>query len=96
MRNINRIQQMTLEELATYFVHEKTVMDWGDKFTVYMSPSGRQRTTYKEAIDDCIDWLDSEQSISLKNRIKKIDEYFDGLTADEFEKVVLKCAGKTK
>lgn len=95
MRNVDwYIRQMSLEELAPYFVYDKTVRDWGDEFTVYESPSGRRYLSYKNAVRDCIDWLDSEQSIPLENRLKKIDEYFDGLTTEEFEKVVRESEGK--
>lgn len=97
MRNIDIIRQMSLEELAPFFVHEKTVMDLGNMFTVYESPSGRRYLCYENAVRDCIDWLDSEQSklsISLRDRLNKIDKFFDELTTEEFEKVVHENEGK--
>ena len=92
MRNIDRIRQMSLEELAPYFVHDKTVRDWEDEFMAYVSPSGRQHVSYEEALKDCIDWLNSEQSTSLKN----IDEYFDGLTISNTNKFLLDKKGGEK
>lgn len=60
MRNIDRIRQMSLEEIAPYLVRSKIIYDWEDEFEVYVSPSGLQYLSYEEAIDDCIKWLNSE------------------------------------
>lgn len=73
MRNIDRIRQMSLEELAPLLVYS-TKEDIGDYdydenlipyyITVWHSPSGNCFQDYvgtgqQEAIDDCLEWLDS-------------------------------------
>lgn len=75
MRNIDRIRQMSLEELAQLLVHEEQIdigdFDWDENpisyyQTFWYSPSGNyfmdygDEEGYKEAIEDCIKWLDSE------------------------------------
>lgn len=74
IRNIDRIRQISLEELAPLFVYSKEI-DIGDfdydenpiSFyeTFWYSPSGKcfvdyYGEGYKEAVEDCIKWLDSE------------------------------------
>lgn len=74
MRNIDRIRQMSLEELAPLLVYS-TEEDIGDYdydenrlpwyVTFWYSPSGNCFQDYvgngmQEAIDDCIEWLNSE------------------------------------
>lgn len=74
MRNIDRIRQMSLEELAPLLVYytEKDIgdYDWDENSIPYYvsmwhSPSGNDfqdygGNGYQDAIDDCIEWLDSE------------------------------------
>lgn len=57
MRNIDRIRQMSLEELAPYLVKDETV-EFDEP--CYSSPSGAQCWIEEDAIEDCIEWLDSE------------------------------------
>lgn len=57
MRNIDRIRQMSLEELAPYFVKDETFEFNSPCFT---SPSGDEFWTEEDAIDDCIRWLNKE------------------------------------
>ena len=74
MRNIDRMRQISVEELAQLLVHE-TEEDIGDYdydenpiplyVTFWNSPSGNLFQNYcgngkQEAIDDCCRWLDSE------------------------------------
>lgn len=74
MRNIDRIRQMSLEELAPLLVYS-TQEDIGDYdyddnsipwyITMWHSPSGAcfqdyGCNEYQDAIDDCIRWLDLE------------------------------------
>lgn len=77
MRNIDRIRQMSLEELAPLLVYstEKDIGDYdGDEnpihwyVTFWYSPSGAHFQDYmgngqQEAIEDCIEWLDSEVNL---------------------------------
>lgn len=74
MRNIDRIRRMSLEELAPLLVHstEEDVgdYDWEENpilyyVTIWHSPSGNCFQDYggkgrEEAIEDCIEWLDTE------------------------------------
>lgn len=62
MRNIDRIRQMSLEELAPYFVKDET---FGFENPCYLSPSGRKFLTEDDAIGDCIEWLDSEYNLRI-------------------------------
>lgn len=57
MRNIDRIRQMSLEELAPYFIKDETI-EFDNP--CYSSPSGARCWTEEDAIEDCIEWLDSE------------------------------------
>lgn len=74
MRNIDRIRQMSLEELAPLLVYS-TEEDIGDYdceenlipyyVTVWHSPSGVSFqdygcNEYQDVVNDCIKWLDSE------------------------------------
>lgn len=73
MRNIDKIRQMSLEELAPLLVHstEEDIgdYDWNENpipyyVTFWYSPSGNYFQDYvghgqQEAIEDCIEWLDS-------------------------------------
>lgn len=54
MRNIDRIRQMSLEELAPYLVKDETI---GFDNPCYLSPSGNKCWTEEDAIEDCIEWL---------------------------------------
>lgn len=56
MRNIDRIRQMSLEELAPLLVKDETI-DFDNP--CYSSPSGLKCWTEEDAIEDCIEWLDS-------------------------------------
>ena len=74
MRNIDRIRKMSLEELAPLLIYSKEKdigdYDWDENpipyyVTFWYSPSGNYFQYYggneeQEAIDDCIEWLDSE------------------------------------
>lgn len=66
MRNIDRIRQMSLEELAPYLVKDRTI-----KFDnpCYLSPSDAQCRTEEDAIVDCIEWLDSELNLRIGDGI---------------------------
>lgn len=57
MRNIDRIRQMSLEELAPMLIKDETLEF---KEPCYSSTSGSQCWTEEGAIEDCIEWLDSE------------------------------------
>lgn len=59
MRNIDRIRQMSLEELAPLLVKDETV-----DYTApcYSSPSGLKFWIEDDAVEDCIEWLNSEHS----------------------------------
>lgn len=59
--NMDRIREIPSEELASYLVREKMICVCGHPFIAYESPSGRRYFSYKNAIRDCIDWLDTEQ-----------------------------------
>lgn len=59
--DIDRIREVSSEELALYFVREKMICVCGHPFIAYESPSGRRYISYKNAIRDCIDWLDTER-----------------------------------
>lgn len=59
MRNIDRLQHLSLKELAPYFVYSKTVYELEDEFEVYVSPSGLQYLSCEDAIEDCVRWLGS-------------------------------------
>lgn len=74
MRNIDRIRQMSLEELAPFLIHCEEIntgdYDWDENpipyyETFWFSPSGNKFVDYfgegyDEALQDCIEWLDSE------------------------------------
>lgn len=74
MRNIDRLRQMSLEELAPLLIHCKEIdienFDWDENpipyyETFWFSPSGNEFVDYSgegydEALQDCIKWLDSE------------------------------------
>lgn len=74
MKNIDRIRQMSLEELAPLLVYstEEDIgdYDWKENpipyyVTFWYSPSGNCFQDYvgngrEEAIEDCIKWLDAE------------------------------------
>lgn len=59
MRNIDRIRQMSLEELAPLLVKNETV---DHTVPCYSSPSGLKFLAEEDAIDDCVEWLDAEHS----------------------------------
>ena len=50
MRNIDRIRQMSLEELAPLLVYYTTVFDYEDEFEVCISPSGAQCYSYEKLL----------------------------------------------
>lgn len=68
IRNLDRIRQMSVEELAPLLVHESYEFDvdydWENPIethdTVYNSPSGGVFNNYDDALDDCIQWLNEE------------------------------------
>lgn len=78
MRNVDRIRQMSLEELAPLLIHSEEIdigdYDWDENpiswyVTRWFSPSGRDFWEHKEAINDCVKWLDSEwdnQEVNIK------------------------------
>lgn len=57
MRNIDRIRQMSLEELAPLLVKDET--RYFDN-PCYSSPGGGRYWIEEDAIEDCCQWLDSE------------------------------------
>lgn len=67
---------MSLEELAQLLVHEEQIdigdFDWDENpiswyVTRWFSPSGREFTEQEDAIEDCINWLDSERIEECSN-----------------------------
>lgn len=74
MRNIDRLRQISLEELAPLLIHCEEIdtgdYDWDENpipyyETFWFSPSGNEFVDYfgegyKDALQDCIKWLDSE------------------------------------
>ena len=68
IRNLDRIRQMSVEELAPLLVHESYEFDvdydWENPIetydAVYNSPSGGVFNNYDDALDDCIQWLNEE------------------------------------
>lgn len=68
IRNLDRIRQMSVEELAPLLVHESYEFDvdydWENPIetydAVYNSPSGDVFNNYDDALDDCIQWLNEE------------------------------------
>ena len=58
MRNIDRIRQMSLEELAPLLVKRETME--GDYFYTSPSSSSEEFITERDVIEDCIRWLDTE------------------------------------
>lgn len=81
MTNIDRVRQMSLEELAPLLVYstEEDIgeYDWDENpipyyVTFWYSPSGNCFQDYvgngrEEAIEDCINWLDSEHGEKMCN-----------------------------
>lgn len=57
MRNLDRLMQMPLEELAPYFVKDETKAFDDPCLT---SPSGSRFWDEEDAIEDCIEWLESD------------------------------------
>lgn len=78
IRNVDRIRQMSLEELAPLLIRSEEIdigdYDWDENpiswyVTRWFSPSGRDFWEHEEAINDCVKWLDSEwdnQEINIK------------------------------
>lgn len=66
IRNLDRIRQMSVEELAPLLVHESYEFDvdydWDIETydTIYNSPSGGVFNNYDDALDDCVQWLNAE------------------------------------
>ena len=68
IRNLDRIRQMSVEELAPLLVHESYEFDvdydWENPIetydAVYNSPSGGVFNNYDDALDDCMQWLNEE------------------------------------
>ena len=66
IRNLDRIRQMSVEELAPLLVHESYEFDvdydWDIETydTIYNSPSGGVFNNYDDALDDCVQWLNEE------------------------------------
>ena len=80
MRNIDRIRQISLEELAQLLVHEEQIdigdFDWDENpiswyVTRWFSPGGREFMDQEDAIEDCVKWLDSEWNNQEININKK-------------------------
>lgn len=57
MRNIDIIRQMSLEELAPLLIKDET-REFDDP--CFTSPSNKRFYDEEGAIEDCIEWLDSE------------------------------------
>lgn len=69
IRNLDRIRQMSVEELAPLLVHDSyecdVDYDWDENpietyDIVYNSPSGGVFGNYDDALDDCVQWLNAE------------------------------------
>ena len=69
IRNVDRIRQMSLEELAPLLIRSEEIdigdYDWDENpiswYVIHwFSPSGRDFWEHENAIEDCIRWLDSE------------------------------------
>lgn len=69
IRNLDRIRQMSVEELAPLLVHDSyeydVDYDWDENpiethDIVYNSPSGGVFNNYDDALDDCMQWLNEE------------------------------------
>lgn len=69
MRNLDRLRIMPVDQLAAYLVEtdmrSKTNMSdnfqWTTYyFSVWKSPSGKEYENIKDALDDCIKWLNEE------------------------------------
>lgn len=58
MRNIDKLRQMSSEELAPYLVKDETI-EFDNP--CYTSPSGSRFYDDYDAIKDCIEWLDSQE-----------------------------------
>lgn len=61
MRNIDRTRKMSLEELSPLLVKDETI-----DYTVfcYSLPNGLKFGTEEDAIEDRIEWLDSEVNLT--------------------------------
>lgn len=53
MRNLDKLRLMPVEDLVPLLVHKT-----GSGF--YCSPSGKEYSTYKDAADDCVCWLNAD------------------------------------
>lgn len=62
MTNLERIRQLEPEKLAEYLIKETTICDWADEFDEYVSPSGDQYIIYEDAIEDCVRWLNEDET----------------------------------
>ena len=68
IRNIDRIRQMSLEELAPLLIRSVWIsknfnQNQGHislRKLEWFSPSGQKYETKEAAVEDCIKWLDSE------------------------------------
>lgn len=69
IRNLDRIRQMSVEELAPLLVHDSyecdVDYDWDENpietyDIIYNSPSGGVFDNYDDALDDCAQWLNAE------------------------------------
>lgn len=85
---------MSLEEMAPYLVKDETIESDNP---CYSSPSGSYSYNKEDAIEDCCRWLDSEYiSPSLMKKLNRVDAFFDSLSNDEFEKILLEHGAKRK
>lgn len=68
IRNIDRIRQMSLEEIAPLLIRSTWISKNFNhnqehvslRKVEWFSPSGRKYETKEDAVEDCIKWLDSE------------------------------------
>lgn len=65
IRNLDRIRQMSVEELAPLLVHDSyecdVDYDWDENpIETYDIVSGGVFGNYDDALDDCVQWLNAE------------------------------------
>ena len=71
MRNLDKLRLMPVEDLVPLLVHKT-----GNGS--YCSPSGKEYPAYKDAANDCVNWLNADVCLvwrayaRLEEKIKKI------------------------
>lgn len=60
IRNLDRIRQMSVEELALLLVHGSYECDVDYDWDENPIPSGGVFGNYDDAFDDCVQWLNAE------------------------------------